>query len=102
MTFLQQHQANAQNPTTKDQAGAQAAPSATQKANYELDVQEDVPTGDQLKSILEYAGIGKAGTIVEGARDTTDAMERVKRDAAAFNRPIVCHLIFSRDSEEHG
>jgi hypothetical protein len=93
VTFLKQHQANAQNPTTEDQAGAQAVPSATQRADFELDVQEDVPTGDQLKTILEYAGIGKAGTIVEGARDTSDAMEKVKRDAALFNRPLVRDLI---------
>ena len=60
--------------------------------DYDLDIQEEAPTGDQLKSILQYAGPGKAGTIVQGARDLTDAMEKVKRDGGLFNRPLVCCL----------
>jgi hypothetical protein len=90
VTFLKTHQANAQNPTTEDQAGSQDVPSATQRADFELDIQEQPPTGDQLKSILEYVGAGKAGTIVQGARDLTDAMDKVKKDGGLFNRPLVC------------
>ena len=63
--------------------------SATQRADYDLDVQEATPTGDQLQSILQYVGPGKAGTVVQGARDVTDAMEKVKRDGGLFNRPLV-------------
>ncbi|KIW09302.1 uncharacterized protein PV09_00218 [Verruconis gallopava] len=89
VTFLKQHQANAQNTATEDQAGSHQVPPPTQRADYDLDIQEDAPTGDQLKTILEYAGPGKAGTIVQGARDITDALEKVKRDATLFNRPLV-------------
>lgn len=83
------HQANAQNPTTEDQAGSQAVPSAIQRADFELDIQEQPPTGDQLKSILEYVGTGKVGTIVQGANSVTDAMEKVKVDGGLFQRPLV-------------
>lgn len=64
-------------------------PSATQRQDYDLDIQEATPTGDQLKSILQYVGPGKVGTVVQGARDITDAMEKVKRDGGLFNRPLV-------------
>lgn len=86
---MKQHRANAQNPATEDQASDKAVPPPTQRADYDLDIQEETPTGDQLKSILEYAGPGKAGTIVQGARDPTDAMEKIKRDGGLFNRPLV-------------
>jgi hypothetical protein len=90
---LKQHQANAQNPATEDQASGSPAGSPTQRIDYELDVQETPPTGDQLKSILQYVGPGKAGTIVQGARDVTDAMEKVKRDGGLFTRPVVSTVL---------
>lgn len=99
VTFLKQHQANAQNPATEDQASDKGAAPPTQRADYDLDIQEQPPTGDQLKSILQYVGPGKAGTIVQGARDVTDAIEKVKRDGGLFNRPLVWHLMCSLGSK---
>lgn len=55
-------------------------------------MQETVPTGDQLKSILEYIGSRDAGKVVIGARDLGDAIEKVKKDADAFRRPVVSLL----------
>jgi len=78
-----------QNPGTEDQASSAPTPAPTDRADFELDVQEAEPTGDQLKSILEYVGIGKAGTVVQGARDLSDAMEMIKKDASLFQRPVV-------------
>lgn len=89
VTFLKQHQANAQNPATEDQASGSPAVAPTSRQDYDLDIQEAAPTSDQLKSILEYVGAGNAGTVVQGARDVTDAMEKVKRDGGLFNRPLV-------------
>jgi hypothetical protein len=86
---LKQHKANAQSPATEDQAGSQEVAPPTQRSDFELDIQEQPPTGDQLKSILEYVGAGKAGTVVQGARDFSDAIEKVKRDGGLFNRPLV-------------
>lgn len=89
VTFLKTHQAKAQNAATEDQASSATLPPSTRRADFELDVQEAEPTGDQLKNILEYVGLGKAGTVVQGARDLTDAMDKIKKDASLFQRPVV-------------
>ncbi len=56
---------------------------------FELDVTEEPPTADQLKSILEYLGGPSAvGRVVEGAKDETDALRRLKADGNVFQRPL--------------
>jgi hypothetical protein len=43
-----------------------------------------------LKSILEYVGIQKAGTVIRGAKDEADAMRKLKQSGDNVERPIVC------------
>lgn len=50
---------------------------------------EEPPTEDQLKSILEYVGAQKAGTIIKGAKDEADAMKKLKENSENFQRPVV-------------
>lgn len=51
---------------------------------------EEAPTGDQLKSILEYLGGPSAvSRVIEGAKDETDALRRLKADGNSFQRPLV-------------
>jgi hypothetical protein len=57
---------------------------------FQLDVAEDPPTTDQLRTILEYIGAPKAHDIVKGARDELDAMRKLKENADNFQRPVVC------------
>lgn len=52
-------------------------------------MQEGAPTNDQLSNILEYLGPAKAGSVVSGASDTSDAMRKFKASENAFQRPIV-------------
>lgn len=59
-----------------------------------MDIQEGPPTGDQLKSLLEYIGGHNAGKLIMGARDTSDALAKLKEDAELFQRPVVSrHLV---------
>lgn len=52
------------------------------------DVQEEPPTADQLGSILSYLGPSKAGTVVEQASGTSDALKKFKASQTAFQRPV--------------
>lgn len=52
------------------------------------DVQEGAPTTDQLTSILEYLGPSKAGSVVQDATGTTDALRKFKQNESLFQRPV--------------
>lgn len=53
------------------------------------DVQEGVPTNDQLTNIFEYLGQDKIGSVVEGASSTTEALRKLKDNGSLFQRPLV-------------
>lgn len=53
------------------------------------DVQEGVPTNDQLTNIFEYLGQDKIGSVVEGASTPTEALRKLKEDGSLFQRPLV-------------
>jgi hypothetical protein len=84
-------QANANTATTakEDQISSHDSNSAAQKKEFALDVTEQAPTSDQLRSILEFAGEEKVGSIVEGASDVADAQRRVRLDLSTLKRPLV-------------
>lgn len=54
-----------------------------------IDVVEGPPTNDQISNILEYLGAAKAGSVVSGASDISDALRKFKDSENAFQRPIV-------------
>ncbi|EDN08542.1 DUF1687 domain-containing protein [Histoplasma capsulatum] len=77
---------------------------ASRRSEFELNVTEEPPTPDQLKSILDYVGAGVGGDVakarggavmampgdlVQGARNRLDAMRRLKEDGSRFTRPVV-------------
>ena len=53
-----------------------------------VDVQEGAPTPDQLTSILEYLGPSKAGSVIQDATGTTDALRKFKQNESLFQRPV--------------
>ena len=57
---------------------------------FELDIVEEPPTPDQFRNILEYVGAGKLGQLVKGATSESDAISKIKTNADAFQRPVVC------------
>merc|ERR1712039_1092977 len=62
--------------------------SRLQRTDFNLDVQETPPTPDQLTSILDYLGPSKAGTVVEEATGTSDALRKFNAKQQAFQRPV--------------
>ncbi|KAK2790406.1 hypothetical protein FQN51_002493 [Onygenales sp. PD_10] len=95
--------ASAAAASTLDQASPTPPPRRNQ---FELNVTEDPPTPDQLKSILDYVGadvggqvarekggaaLVKPGDLVRGARDRLDALRRLKAGSGGgeFIRPVV-------------
>ncbi|KAF2872990.1 thioredoxin-like protein [Massariosphaeria phaeospora] len=84
-------QANAQSAAhaTEDQASSHNALNKQERTEFELDVTEAPPTGDQLKNILDYLGGGSASTVIQGARDNSDALRRLTENGDAFQRPVI-------------
>ncbi|KUJ23240.1 DUF1687-domain-containing protein [Mollisia scopiformis] len=87
-TLLKQVSANASEHATEDQASDHSHQTKPNRPQFELDVTEEPPTQDQLKSILEYVGARNAGTIIKGARDEADAMKKLKESSENFQRPV--------------
>jgi hypothetical protein len=85
---LKQAAANASEYATEDQASDHTDQTHPKRQEFDLEVTEELPTTDQLKSILEYVGAQKASTIIKGAKDEADAMKKLS--AENLNRPIVC------------
>ena len=88
LNLLKQLSAQSSTTATEDQAADHAHQNRV-RADWELNVTEDAPTGDQVRSILEFVGEAKAGQVVEGAMDAKEAMRRVAEDAKRFKPPIV-------------
>ena len=49
-----------------------------------------------MKSILEFVGSGKVGSVVQGANSVSDAVAKLKNDQKAFQRPVVCLLSLTK------
>ncbi|KAI6864667.1 hypothetical protein KC323_g4660 [Hortaea werneckii] len=86
--ILKQAAATAQSSATEDQASDHDNQSRLQRTEFNLDVQETPPTPDQLTSILDYLGPSKAGTVVEEATGTSDALRKFNAKQQAFQRPV--------------
>ena len=89
MTLLKQVSAQASETATEDQASDHTHQNKLQRTTFELSVTEEVPTSDQLRTILEYVGEQKAGEVVEGAKDSEDAIRKLKENARSFRAPVV-------------
>lgn len=89
-TLLKQANAQSVATATEDQASSHHAQDKAERTEFELDVTEAPPTADQLKNILEYLGGPSAvGRVIQGAKDETDALRRLKADGDSFQRPLV-------------
>ena len=89
LALLKQISAEASESATVDQAADHSGQNKLQRSDFELNVTEEPPTGDQLKTIIEYAGERKASQVVDGARDALDAMHKLSQDKNKFRAPVV-------------
>lgn len=94
LNILKQASATASEHATEDQASDHSHQTNPNRQQFELNIMEDPPTSDQLKSILEYVGAQRAGTIINGAKNTADAMKKLKENTDNFQRPIVSQWHF--------
>ena len=88
MTILKQASTTAGTSATEDQASDHTHQGRAARSEFELNVTEDRPTTDQLRSILEYLGARRAGDVIAGARDEADAMRKLKENGDSFIRPL--------------
>ena len=89
LTLLKQVSAHASETATEDQATDHTHQNKLQRTEFQLNVTEDPPTGDQLRTIIEYTGDKKAGQIIDGARNASDAIKRMAQDIKRFRAPVV-------------
>lgn len=89
LTLLKQVSAQASENATEDQATDHTHQNKLQRTEFQLNVTEDPPTGDQLRTIIEYTGDSKAGQIIDGAKDASDAINRMSQDIKRFRAPVV-------------
>ncbi|KFZ10677.1 hypothetical protein V502_07995 [Pseudogymnoascus sp. VKM F-4520 (FW-2644)] len=88
-SLLKQASATAGETATEDQASDHAQQTKNSvETQFELNVVEDAPTPDQLKSILEYVGANGAGKVIQGATSEKDALTKWKKDSGSFQRPL--------------
>lgn len=92
--ILKQASAHASQHATEDQASDHSAQANKPREEFDLEITEDPPTQDQLKSILEYIGAQKANTVVKGATSEADALRKLKENVDNFQRPIVGPSMF--------
>ncbi|KAL8828320.1 MAG: hypothetical protein Q9191_002660 [Dirinaria sp. TL-2023a] len=89
LTQLKQLSAHASETATEDQATDHTHQNKLQRTQFELNVTEEPPTSDQVRTILEYVGERKASQLVDGARDAKDAIRKLKEDSRRFKVPVV-------------
>ena len=89
LTLLKQVSAQASETATEDQAADHSHQNKLQRTEFELNITEDPPTGDQMRTILEYMGARHAGRLVEGATDSGDAIKKLGENPKTFRPPVV-------------
>lgn len=89
LTLLKQASAQASETATEDQALNHSHQNKIQRSEFELNITEEPPTSDQLRSILEYVGGSRAKDLVVGARNEADAIKTLAQDPSKFRAPVV-------------
>ncbi|KAJ4264042.1 hypothetical protein NW762_006081 [Fusarium torreyae] len=87
--LLKQVSANATSGATLDQASDHSAQTTPIRDQFELNITEDPPTDDQVKTILEYVGTSGISNVIKGANTEKDALRKFKESKENFVRPVV-------------
>ncbi|KAM0252661.1 hypothetical protein ACHAP5_000952 [Fusarium lateritium] len=87
--LLKQISANASSGATLDQASDHSAQTAPLREQFELNITEDPPTDDQVKTILDYVGTSGISNVIKGASTEKDALKKFKESRENFIRPMV-------------
>ena len=87
--LLKQASANATAGATEDQASDHTAQTKPSREQFELNITEDPPTEDQLRTMLEYVGKSGIPNIIRGASNDKDAVRKFKESQENLLRPVV-------------
>jgi len=90
--LLKQASAEATAYATEDQASESPIEAPAKRSEFELNITEDPPTSDQLRTILEYVGKPNFSTVVKGAHTENEALKKFRENAENFQRPVVSAL----------
>ncbi|TGJ80167.1 hypothetical protein E0Z10_g8600 [Xylaria hypoxylon] len=88
-TVLKQASANAAEFATEDQASDHSHQTNHQRPEFELNITEDPPTADQLKTILEYVGKSKISSVIKGATTENEALKKLKESSDNIKYPVI-------------
>ncbi|KAM0356146.1 hypothetical protein ACHAPU_000541 [Fusarium lateritium] len=87
--LLKQISANVSSGATFDQASDHSAQMTPARDEFELNITEDPPTDDQVKTILDYVGTSGISNVIKGASSEKDALRKFKESKDNFVRPMV-------------
>ncbi|KKA27944.1 hypothetical protein TD95_001219 [Thielaviopsis punctulata] len=73
----------------KRAATASAGENPNARELFELNVTEENPTEDQVKTILSYVGANGISSVIHGATTESEALKTYKLNPGAFQRPVV-------------
>nr|OQO19332.1 hypothetical protein B0A51_14352 [Rachicladosporium sp. CCFEE 5018] len=85
--LLKQTAAAASSTATEDQASDHSKQSKVER-EFDLDIQEALPTSDQLHNILAFLGPSSLGSAVKDATSLEDAEKKFRASESSFVRPI--------------
>jgi len=89
-TLLKQAHAAAAATSTQDQASDHSAQTTNvSRPEFELNITEETPTSDQLRTILDYVGKKNISSVIKGAQSENEAIKIFKQNSASFQRPVV-------------
>lgn len=60
------------------------------RPEFDLEVTEQPPTLDQVKTILDYVGQPGISSVIKGATSENEALQKFKQSADSFQKPLVC------------
>lgn len=78
-----------QKASARATAGTQTTSAREQ---FDLNITEDPPTEDQVKTILGYVGPSGIASVIKGAKDEKDALRKFKESNGNFIQPVVRSL----------
>ncbi|KAG5983135.1 hypothetical protein E4U55_000721 [Claviceps digitariae] len=89
VNLVKQISANAQAGATLDQASDHTAQTQAHRDPFELNITEDPPTVEQVKTILDYIGKENFGKVIKGAvNNENDAVKKFHESKENFLRPL--------------
>ena len=96
-TLLKQINAAAATSATQDQASDHTAQSQPRREAFELNITEEEPTEDQVRTIADYLGTkDQISKVFAGAGTADAALKAFKQNPASFTRPVVGFLSLLR------